>query len=112
MAVRRAYRAFSQNTIRQHNEIDGLHLLANSNLSLQLCQIRLQDIVDSDTSRSSALWSDSREDFGDGSGSFDASIPASSDTLIWGATISGLMVHEVEIQTVVVVGGNDRCNNS
>jgi hypothetical protein len=47
------------------------------------------------------LWSDSREDFGDGSGSLDASISASSDTLVWGTTIGGLMVHEVEIQTVL-----------
>lgn len=68
--------------------------------------------MDSDTGRSPALWSDSREDFSDGSSSLDASVSASSDTLIWGATIGGLMVHKVEIQTVVVVGGNDRCNNS
>jgi hypothetical protein len=58
------------------------------------------------------LWSDSREDFGDGSGSLNASISASSDTLIWGATIGGLIVYKVEIQTIVIVGGNDRYNNS
>ena len=58
------------------------------------------------------MWLDSCEDFGDGSSSLDAFIPASSDTLIWGATIGGLMVHKVEVQAVVFMGGNDRYNNS
>jgi len=64
--------------------------------------------VPSSTGRRSALWSDSREYLTDGGSSLDASISAGSYTFRQRARVGQFVVHEVEIQTIVIVVGHDR----